>query len=238
MLKKVSPYGMRGVIWYQGESDAPKEAVYRSVFGQLIKCWRELWQEQFPFLFVQLAPFEGYRFMGGSQYPIIRECQQQVADQVENVGMAVITDCGMRYDIHPKNKKLVGERLALQAEKRVYNIPVVCEGPRLLKGEWEKGSLVLTFSDSGTRLILRGQEIRGLEIFQEQQSILPEITRVQGNQVILSGDQLDSRKQAEIRLACSAYYQINLYSDVGLPARPGHLMIEAEKSKIPQQPIV
>ena len=117
---------MRGVIWYQGESDAPKEAVYRSVFGQLIKCWRELWQEQFPFLFVQLAPFEGYRFMGGSQYPIIRECQQQVADQVENVGMAVITDCGMRYDIHPKNKKLVGERLALQAEKRVYNIPVVC----------------------------------------------------------------------------------------------------------------
>ena len=90
------------MIWYQGESDAPKEAVYRSVFGQLIKCWRELWQEQFPFLFV-------------------------------NVGMAVITDCGMRYDIHPKNKKLVGERLALQAEKRVYNIPVVCEGPRLLK---------------------------------------------------------------------------------------------------------
>lgn len=228
MLKKVAPYGMRGVIWYQGESDAPKGEVYRVVFSRLVRCWRELWQEQFPFLFVQLAPYEGYQSMGGSQYPVIRECQQQAADQLEGVGMAVITDCGMRYDIHPKNKKAVGERLALQAERRAYNIPVACEAPRLIKGEWERGSMVLTFSHSGAGLALAGQEVNGLEIIQGQQRVLPERTHVEGNRVILTGKQLDSRKRTEIRLAWSAYYQMNLYNDAGLPARPGRLTIEAQ----------
>lgn len=105
MLKGVAPFSVRGVIWYQGESDDRHPEVYATVFSQMIRCWRDLWGEELPFLFVQLAPFEKWLFTSGREYPLLRQQQELVSKTVPGVWMTTSGDAGMQWDIHPKEKK-------------------------------------------------------------------------------------------------------------------------------------
>lgn len=121
MLRPIAPYGIQGVIWYHGETDGDNHPeVYETLFPALIRCWRALWGEELPFLFVQLAPLRQWMDCIGTPYAIIRKAQQHTADNVPNTGMAVITDVGMEHDIHPKKKQPVGHRLALLAMAKIY----------------------------------------------------------------------------------------------------------------------
>ena len=131
MLKKVAPYTARGVIWYQGESDEFHPAEYGFVFGNMIKGWRALWNEELPFLFSQLAPFEAWLSGTGVAYPELRYQQDQVTKNVPQTYMASIGDAGMQYDIHPKHKRPVGERMAELALGHVYKQPELCKVPGL-----------------------------------------------------------------------------------------------------------
>lgn len=131
MLKKVAPYTAKGVIWYQGESDDAHGELYAEVFGSMIQCWRKLWQDELPFLFVQLAPYGEWLGMPGTGYPVLREQQELLAKTMPQTWMASITDAGMQYDIHPKHKKPVGLRLAELALGHVYEKPELCQVPGL-----------------------------------------------------------------------------------------------------------
>ena len=225
MLKKLVPYGMRGVIWYQGESDDVKAEMYGEMQTALIKNWRELWEEEFPFLFVQLPPFQGYGRATGANFPEIRRQQQAVAESVENVGMVVTSDLGSQYDLHPKQKGPVGDRLALMALTKVYDKEIICESPSLVSGYFEADTLVLKFENVGAGLQVRGERIEALEILQNNLLVTDYSFTVQKNCIVIRYNAWIDAAEIIVRFACQPYYQVNLYNSVSLPARPSEIKI-------------
>ena len=217
MLKKIVPYGMRGAIWYQGESDSDKNPeIYETVFSLMIKNWRELWQEEFPFLFVQLAPFKGWLACDGENYPYLRQAQDAVSKKLPRVWMASIGDVGMEWDIHPKNKKAVGERLALLARGHVYGeTDLLCDAPEAVLATKKGEELVITF-ENAKGLHIEGERLNALK------GVSYESARVEGNQLILSGvSQVD-----EVQFAKEPYYEVNLFNEAHIPAKPFSILVK------------
>lgn len=238
MLKPVVPYTIRGIIWYQGETDGDcHPEIYQTLFPALIKNWRQLWKEELPFLFVQIAPFGQWMTIVGEPYIQIREAQQHTAETVPETGMAVISDVGMQYDIHPKKKQPVGHRLALLAENKVYGKDILCEAPTLCEVEVENGSLTLTFENVGEGLYLADktpdgqtvgvQTLGGLQVFQDNSELNTKTlkAKAENNQVIISGGEIKKGAVTEVRIAKTDWYVVNLYNSAGIPARPGSSII-------------
>lgn len=132
MLSEVIPFSLKGVLWYQGESDAGDHAhMYDKLLTGLIESWRKLWDDDLPFLIVQLAPFGVWLDCDNQGYAVVRDKQSFVADNVAGVYMASIMDLGSYYDIHPKEKMEVGRRLALLARGHIYDEKeLLCDAPR------------------------------------------------------------------------------------------------------------
>jgi sialate O-acetylesterase len=146
-------YGLRGVIWYQGESNAGRAHQYRTLFPFMIASWREEWNQadnkDFPFYWVQLADFRAEKAEPGeSDWAELREAQTVTMDALPNTGQAVIIDIGEGKDIHPKNKQDVAKRLARLALAETYNVPgIVPRSPRYQGMEKDGAKLVLSFTD-------------------------------------------------------------------------------------------
>lgn len=158
MLAPLQRMTIKGVIWYQGESNVDRAAEYRTLFPAMIRAWRRQWgQGDFPFLFVQLANFlEPGEEPAESQWAETREAQAMALGEPQT-GMAVAIDAGEWNDIHPENKQAVGERLALAARKVAYGEQgLVHSGPVLKSVEAENGKLVLGFDHVGSGLEARG----------------------------------------------------------------------------------
>jgi sialate O-acetylesterase len=220
MLKQIAPYAVKGVIWYQGEADDEKAELYHRMFPSLIRCWRELWDDDFPFLFVQLAPFRHWMSCTGARYPELRAAQQWTADNVMNTAMAVITDAGCDWDIHPKNKRPVGERLALLAEHYVYGDDILCEAPRMCGISVNDSQITLEFDFAGDGLRLRGDRLNSLEIYQGGYPIAYTSCKAEGNTVTVYGDEIQAGMPTEARIACTDFYEVNVFNSAGIPARP------------------
>ena len=240
MLKPLVPYTIRGVIWYQGETDGDNHPeVYHTLFPALIRNWRTLWGEELPFLFVQIAPLEQWMDCVGAPYTQVRAAQQHTVDTVPGTGMAVITDVGMQHDIHPKKKQPVGHRLALLAMNKVYGADVLCEAPTLTAVQAGPGKLILTFENAGdglhlTEKVPHGQQVGcetlgGLQVFQNGQLLDTEQIQaaVGGNQVTLSSLEIRAGVPTEVKLAQSGWYLVNLYNSAGIPARPAQVQVQA-----------
>lgn len=130
MLEKIIPFGLKGALWYQGESDCGNRAsIYDKLLTAMIEDWRSEWQDSFPFYIVQLAPFGVWLECGNEEYKVVRQMQRKVADTVPDVYMASIMDIGSYYDIHPKKKMEVGRRLALLALNHTYKKEVLGASP-------------------------------------------------------------------------------------------------------------
>ncbi len=131
MLKKVAPYTVRGVIWYQGCSDESHADHYADLMHALILKWREDFQDpSLPFYQVQLAPFGSWLGNSGDNYPAVRNAQEKVSDLTSDTWLASIGDAGMMYDIHPKHKRKPGERLGLLALRHTYGLEISADAPR------------------------------------------------------------------------------------------------------------
>jgi sialate O-acetylesterase len=147
-------YGIRGVIWYQGESNAGRAHQYRTLFPFMIASWREEWNladnQDFPFYWVQLADFKAEQAEPGeSDWAELREAQTMTMDALPNTGQAVIIDIGEGKDIHPKNKQDVAKRLARWALAETYKLPGIApRSPRYQSLEKEGAKVVLSFSDA------------------------------------------------------------------------------------------
>ncbi len=149
ILKSHLGYGIRGAIWYQGESNAGRAYQYRDLFPLMIESWRKEWgQGDFPFYWVQLADFKQQVVdPSESDWAELREAQTMTLDRVPNSGQAVIIDIGEGRDIHPKNKVDVGRRLARIALARDYGVQIASQSPRFQEMKIEGDKAVLTFKD-------------------------------------------------------------------------------------------
>lgn len=236
MLRPLAPYALRGFLYYQGETDGDTHPeCYRTLFPALIANWRELWGEELPFLFTQIAPLEQWMACVGEPYVAIREAQQHTADTVPGTGMAGTADVGMRWDIHPKKKQPVGHRLALLAEKKVYGQQVLCDAPRLRGATAENGRLTLCFDHAGDELELRDRlpdgtavektKLGGLQVLQNGAEM--DVTRLtaeaRGDTVVLSGEEIRGDGAFTVKLAKTGWYAVNLTNSAGIPAVPGEL---------------
>jgi sialate O-acetylesterase len=154
MIAPLIPYAIQGAIWYQGESNAGRAYQYRRLFPDMIRNWREDWdQGDFPFLLVQLAPFMAIKpDPSPSAWAELREAQELSTKILPNVGMAVITDVGDEKDIHPRRKKPVGYRLALAALGIAYHEPIEYTGPVYRSAKFKRGQAVLRFDNVGDGL--------------------------------------------------------------------------------------
>ena len=167
MVHPLIPYGLRGAIWYQGESNTSQAYLYRSRFRGLIRDWRQQWaQGDFPFLFVQLANFHAApEKPENSQWAELREAQT-LALAEPNTGMALAIDIGEANDIHPRNKQEVGRRLALAARAVAYGEELLYQGPVFESAKVEGNKLTLKFGQTGKGLSSRAgrKSLRGFAI--------------------------------------------------------------------------
>lgn len=220
MVCKIAPFAMRGVIWYQGESDDAKANIYGTVFSQLIKCWRDLWKEDFPFLFVQLAPFEQWLGNRAINYPVIRKQQEEVSKQIPNTWMASISDVGMQWDIHPKNKRPVGERLALLALGHVYGENILCDAPECETIHIEDGLIRLGCDNAEGGLFKTDDDISALTVYRNGEKENNIIIKLEENNIIVESPLIRASDRIRVEFAMTNYYKVNVYNKAGIPLKP------------------
>lgn len=221
MIAPLFRYPIKGVIWYQGESNAGRHAEYRELFSTMIQNWRSRWDiGDFPFLYVQLANFmERKEVQPESNWAYLREAQTQVLD-LPLTGMAVTIDIGEAGDIHPRNKKDVGERLWVQARKVGFGEQILASGPVVENAEVTGNEVVITFSEVGVGLKLTdGDEVYGfiLEDAEGEFKVAP--AKISGvNQVTLTIP--DGLVPVGVRYAWADNPAVNLVNEINLPAVP------------------
>lgn len=220
-LKPVLGYGIRGAIWYQGESNASRAFQYRDLFPKMINCWREDWKQgDFPFYWVQLADFKAeVPAPGQSDWAELREAQTKTL-QVANTGEAVILDLGEANDIHPRRKLEVGLLLARHALAKNYNIAVPCQSPLYDKMETKENKIVVSFKEVGSGLTtLDVGEVRGFAIAGEDKVWKAATAKiVGGNQVEVSSPEV--AQPVAVRYGWADNPVCNLFSKNDLPVTP------------------
>jgi sialate O-acetylesterase len=213
MTSTAIPYAIRGVIWYQGESNAGRHKQYAELSKLMIADWRAHWgQGDFPFLLVQLAGYE----KGGDNWPLLREAQADTLE-VPNTGMAIAIDVGNRNDVHPKNKQEVGRRLALVARAVAYGEDLVYSGPTYQGLTAKNGKARVAFDQIGKGLKAEG-DLKGFEIAGDDGKFVPATATIDGEQVVVSSDAVPEPTQ--VRYDWAAFPDGNLVNAEGLPAVP------------------
>lgn len=216
MIHSVVGYGIRGAIWYQGESNHAEGMLYLEKKKALIGGWRELWGQEFPFYYVQIAPYHY-----GSEDPSIlaKFWEAQAAVQsIPKTGMVVTNDIATVNDIHPPNKQDVGLRLALLALKNDYGkSDLVANSPEVLKIETVKNELVLHFKNSGGGLKTRdGKAPTHFEVVGVgSKGFQPAVARIDGDKVVLTSDKV--KEPVAFRYAWDKLAEPNLCGGTGLP---------------------
>lgn len=229
MLAPLLNYRIKGVIWYQGESNADRPVEYRKLFPALIRDWRGKWHEgNFPFLFVQLPNFmKAKNEPSESNWAMLREAQLK-ALSLPNTGMAVTIDIGEWNDIHPVDKKDVGKRLALAAERIAYgDTNVVYSGPiyksmkvvqRTPYGEGNQ--IILSFTNTGSGLTVKDdQQLGGFAIAGPDKRFVWANAKIEDDKVVVWNDKI--KEPVAVRYAWADNPErADLYNREGLPASP------------------
>ena len=216
MIHPLIPYTIKGAIWYQGEENVGRAEQYKQLFPAMISDWRERWNYNFPFYFVQIAPFQYPREKKTAldQSQKLREAQRSTLNTI-NTGMVVTMDIGNFNNIHPSNKQAVGKRLAGLALANEYGKQLVASGP-LFKSIKRRGEiLVVNFDEIGSGLIskgaLRGFEIAGLDMIYKVAE-----ANIINNTIELSASTVSNPKYA--RYGWSDQAVPCLFNREGLPA--------------------
>lgn len=222
MIAPLINYGIKGVIWYQGESNADRPDEYNKLFSTMITDWREKWNRgNFPFLFVQLTNFMNRRNEPSeSNWALLREAQSKTL-QMQNTGMAVTYDIGEWNDIHPLNKKEVGRRLFLAAEKKAYgNESIVYSGPVYKSMEIKENKIILSFTNQDAGLLTKGGgELKYFSIASADKHFVWAKAKIEGDKVVVWSDEIS--KPVAVRYAWADNPDgANLYNNEGLPAEP------------------
>lgn len=217
MIYPLFRFPIAGVIWYQGESNTPAPLTYFREFPEMVRDWRMNWGYEFPFYFVQLSWFSP----GGVWWDRFRDMQRRCVEIVPNSGMAVCFDHGDRNNIHPPQKKIVGERLAALALKNTYAKSSVSEGPRFVRAEFKEGRATVHFAPLDSPLAVKGEKLTGFELAGTDRVFYPADAEIAGDTVICRSDKV---KDPEfIRYEYLSYRRVpkaSLQNQAGFPASP------------------
>lgn len=222
VLKSHLGYGIRGVIWYQGESNAGRAYQYRDLFPLMIQNWRDEWgQGDFPFYWVQLADFQKETDEPGeSAWAELREAQTMTMDKLPNTGQAVIIDIGEGRDIHPKNKVDVGRRLSRWALAKDYGYEIAHQSPRYKSMNKSGDKITLTFDHvgSGWRPFDVPHPV-GFAIAGEDRRFVKAKAEIQQDgSIVVSSDQVGD--PVAVRYGWADNPVVNMYNNAGLPLTP------------------
>ena len=227
MVHPLVPYAIRGAIWYQGESNLRDGMRYHKKMKALINGWREVWgQGDFPFYFVQLAPFNyskrfNYRGSDAGHLFLPRIWEAQTATlALPNTGMAVTTDIGNLTDIHPRNKQEVGRRLALWALAKTYGRDDVTHSGPLYKSMAVEGNTIrLAFDATGSGLMSRDEKpLTWFEIAGADKQFVAAKATIDGNTVVVSSETIEN--PVAVRFGWHQSAEPNFVNKEGLPASP------------------
>lgn len=219
-IAPIIPYGIKGVIWYQGENNAGKAYQYRTLFPMMIEDWRIRWGNGYmPFLFVQLANYKAKKAEpSDDNWAELREAQALTL-KIPNTGMACAIDIGEANDIHPKNKLDVGKRLYLAARKVAYHEDVISSGPVYESMKMEDGKIRLKFTSVGGGLVVKDNgTLKGFAISGSDHKFYWAEAIVEGNEVVISSLKVPS--PVAVRYSWEINPDGNLYNKEGLPAPP------------------
>jgi sialate O-acetylesterase len=220
MIAPLLHFPMKGVIWYQGESNTGRANTYHAEFRALIEDWRRHWsQGDFPFIYVQLA---NYMPIAASEtgWAELREAQLKTLS-VPNTGMAVTVDIGEWNDLHPLNKEDVGKRLARAAQHIAYGEKsVVYSGPIYQSMKIVGDKIVLRFANTGSGLVTKNNEpLKYIVIAGADKKFVPANAKIEGNTIVVWSPEV--KKPVAVRYAFIDNPQgANLYNKEGLPASP------------------
>ncbi len=220
MLEPLIGYGMKGVIWYQGESNISRAQEYRVIFSRMIQSWRKVWgQGDFPFLYAQLANNNPAKSQPSeSRLAELQEAQARTLS-VPRTGMAVLNDIGEWNDVHPLNKQDVGQRLALVARHVAYGErALVYSGPVLKDARVEGDRMILSFDHVGSGLVSRdGGSLKHFALSADGRKFVWATAVIEGDRVVVSSPSIQSPKAVRYAWADTPE-GANLGNREGLPA--------------------
>ncbi len=233
MIHPFTVMPVRGVIWYQGESNAGNPDGYRDLYTTFVQDWRKAWNDQnMPFISCQLSAF--YRHTPEKpmepdffakedttdpHWARLREVQLECTDTIPLSGSAITIDIGNPVDIHPRNKQDVGTRLALIAEKMAYGKDISYSGPRYDKMTVEGNKIRLSFKHIDGGLVAKDGELKQFAIAGADKKFVWATAKIDGDTIVVSSDKVAA--PVAVRYAWSMYPEgCNLYNKAGLPASP------------------
>ena len=213
MIHPLEGFGMKGMIWYQGESNVDRAAQYGELLEKFITSLRSNWKQgEFPFYYCQIAPYTYYK----PNSAFLREKQLEAEVTIPNVGMAVLMDAGMKGGIHPMKKKVPGERLALQALSQTYGITgFASQSPRYKSMTIQNDTIILQFDRAPMGLTSYYKPIQKFTVAGEDQKFYPAKAWIKKDQVFLLSDKV--KQPVAARYAFENYVEGDLFSVEGLP---------------------
>jgi sialate O-acetylesterase len=211
MIAPLVPYAIRGVVFYQGEANVHREPQYRALFPALIADWRRQWGTDFPFLFVQIAPF-------ADMTPELRDAQLATVLHTPRTAMAVTIDVGDAKDIHPTHKQAVGARLALAARALAYGEKLEYSGPLFDALKVKGAQATLTFTHAGAGLVAKGGPLKGFTMAGADGAFHPALAEIHGKTVVVIS--ADVPQPVSVRYGWANVPDGNLFNKAGLPASP------------------
>ncbi len=210
-IQPLQSFPIAGVIWYQGESNEHNIELHEKLFPALVNSWRAEWGYDFPFYYVQLSGLAN-RY----SWPLFRDSQRRMLKTISKSGMAVCSDLGDEENIHPRDKKQVGERLAAWALHGTYGYNLVPSGPLYKSVTFRDGAAYVSFDYAGGLHSADGKALRTFELAGADGLFVPATALVVGEEVKVTAPTVKEPKQ--VRYAWQPYTNANLVNKDGLPA--------------------
>lgn len=222
MVGRVAPYTLRGFIWYQGESDELHPDVYDSMMSALVHCWRDTWGDgELPMYMAQLTSFGIWMTGTGNAYPTLRAMQEKAADEIDGLYMASTMDAGMMWDIHPKQKRPVGERMAKLALRHTYGKEIPDAGsPGVEQAEIGSGKVTLhmSFSSGGLSNGERLGQMLSLSI--DGCRVYDFYAATECGCIVLRHPEILPGRKLHIEYAQGGYCPVDIFNSEGFSVRP------------------
>lgn len=213
MIYPLLGFTFKGCLWYQGEGNVGDNR-YTQMFTDMIEAWRNNFNQNMPFYFVQIAPYNYDNLPQGDKSVLLREMQAKTAKNVPQTYMAVTIDIGEADNIHPAKKKEVGERLALLALSKTYQQNLSCDYPQALNAEYKNKSVIVNLTNTYKGLVLSGDK-HELEISNDDKTYFTTQVELNGNQLIAKSDLLSNPKY--IRYCWHNISKGTIFNSEGLP---------------------